>query len=334
MAITVSGDLSPRVGIFAAQEMLDHAKSVEILDKFGSIKALPANMGTKVKFRRLIPFTARMTPLIEGVTPPSTPFGSETVEVDIRQYGDWSEITDVIMDTYEDPILAEMTQLHGENIGRTKEATAWATLRAGTNVFYTGTATARTGVNEPVTRSKQRAITRSLKANKATKIRRVLSGSDKVGTQPIEAAFIAVAHTNLESDIRNMEGFIPTAKYGTRDMICPEEIGSVEDVRYILSPDLDPFADAGGAKAGGSGAMVSTAGVSADVYPILYMGTDAFGVVPLRGQNAIQPIVRNPKAESTDPLAQRGSVGWKGYWAHVILDDSWMIRLESAATDL
>lgn len=334
MAITTYGDVSPRVGIYAAQEMLAHARSVEVLSKFGAVKPLPANKGQKVKFRRPIPFTAKTTPLIEGVTPPSTPFGYEDVEVDVRQYGDWSEITDVILDTHEDPVLNDMTVMHGENAGRTQEATAWAVYRAGTNVFYTGTATARNQVNEPLTRDKQRAVTRFLKAMKAQKVRRMLKGSEDVGTSPIEGAYIAIAHTNLESDIRNMEGFIPTAKYGTREALMPEEIGVVEEVRYITSPDLEPFANAGGLKGGGSITAVSTGGTNADVYPVLYFGQDAFGVVPLRGKGSLTPMVRNPKPTDTDPLAQRGSVGWKGYWANVILNDEWLIRLEAAATDL
>ena len=172
---------------------------------------------------------------------------------------------------------------------------------------------------------------RTLKANKAQKITRSLSPSSDYGTRAVEAAYVAVAHTDVESDIRNLPGFKTTAEYGTRSPISEYEIGSVEDVRYLLSPDLNPFLDAGGAK----GTMVSTSGTSADVYPIVYFGQDAWGMVALRGQGAVSPTII-PVGQKTkdDPLGQRGYVGWKTWHAALILNQAWMARLEVAVSAL
>jgi len=46
------------------------------------------------------------------------------------------------------------------------------------------------------------------------------------------------------------------------------------------------------------------------------------------------PMVVNPHASDSDPLAQRGHVGWKGYSATIILNDFWMARVETACSDL
>jgi N4-gp56 family major capsid protein len=126
---------------------------------------------------------------------------------------------------------------------------------------------------------------------------------------------------------------VPVAKYGTRSTISEYEIGTVEGVRYILSPELAAFADAGGAKAGSGTTMVSTSGTSADVYPVIFLGQDCFAQVPLKGEEAITPMVLNPgKPSKSDPMAQRGYVSWKTYYAAVILQDLWMARLEVAVT--
>lgn len=178
----------------------------------------------------------------------------------------------------------------------------------------------------------QRVITRTLKAQKAQKLTNILGSSPNFSTRAIEASYIAFAHTNCEGDIRNMAGFIPVAQYGQRQPFCPEEIGSVEDVRYVLSPDLAAFADGGGAKAGSGTTMISTSGTSADVYPILFVGKEALGSVPLKGKEAITPMVVNMKPSASDPLAQRGSVGWKTYYAAVRLNENWLVRGEVAAT--
>jgi N4-gp56 family major capsid protein len=78
--------------------------------------------------------------------------------------------------------------------------------------------------------------------------------------------------------------------------------------------------------------MRSTTGANADVYPVVYLGRDAFGIVPLKGKDSLIPMVVNPRPASGDPLAQRGTVGWKAMTTAVILNDAWMARLEVACT--
>lgn len=318
----------PRTNVYAEREMLKHAEPVVILGKMALNKQMPKNKTQTIEFRRPRTFDPATTPLTEGVTPASTIFGYDDVSVPLAQYGDWSELTDVIADLHEDQVGRDMSMMHGENVGRTMEALNWGVIRAGSNVIFSNGAL-RSAVNTPLTIAVQSRAVRALKNAKARKITRILDSSVNYGTVSVEGAYVAVAHTDLEDDIRGLTGFQTTADYGTRKTICDEEIGRVRDVRYVLSPDLDPFADAGGAK----GSMVSTTGTSADVYPIIYMGQDAWGTVALRGQGAITPAFENPgKPTKDDPLGQRGFVSWKSYHAALILNQTWMVRAEVAAT--
>jgi N4-gp56 family major capsid protein len=332
MTITAyaDGGVSPRTNVYAERQMLRYAKPVMVLEKLGLTKPMPKNKTDTIKFRRPRVFTPATTPLIEGVTPTETQFSYEDVSATLRQYGQVVVVTDKIEDLHEDPVLNDASMQAGENIGRTIEALNYGIIRAGTSVYYAN-GTQRTDVNTPITLSKQRAVLRTLKALKAQKITRSLSPSSDYGTRAVEAAYVAVAHTDVESDLRNMPGFKTVAEYGTRSPISEYEIGSVEDVRYILSPDLNPFLDAGGAKGG----MVSTSGTSADVYPIVYFGQDAWGMVALRGQGAVSPsIIPVGQKTKDDPLGQRGYVGWKTWHAALILNQAWMSRLEVAVTAL
>lgn len=332
MPQTQYGDanISPRTNLYAAADMLMHAEPVMVLEKLAVTKQMPKNKTETIKFRRPRTFTAATTPLVEGVTPSTTAFQYEDVSATLKQYGQVVEITDKIEDLHEDPVLKDATLQAGQNIGRTIEALNYGVVRAGTSVYYAN-GTARTDVNTPITLAKQRAVIRALKAQKAQKITRILSGSANYATRPVEAAFVAVAHTDVESDIRGLPGFTPVAEYGTRTTISDFEVGSVEDVRYILSPDLNPFTDGGGAK----GSMVSTSGTSADVYPIIYFGQDSWGMVALRGMGSVSPsIIPVGQKTKDDPLGQRGYVGWKTWHAALILNQSWMSRLECAVTAL
>lgn len=324
---TTYGDISQRTALWAMVEMLAHAKPVQILAKFGLQKPMPMNKANTAKFRRPVPFSAATTPLVEGVTPSPQKMAYEDVSVTMYQYGATVEVTDVITDLAEDSVLADASMLCGEQAGATIEAIIYGAVKAGTNVQYAN-GTQRTDVNTVMTLAKQRAVTKFLKAQKAKKITSILSGSANYATVPVEAAYIAVAHSDCESDIRNMAGFIPVASYGSRQPVCDEEVGSVEDVRYVLSPDLSSYADGGGTK----GLMASTSGTSADVYPIIFFGKEAFGLVPLKGMSAITPMVVNMKPSASDPLAQRGYVSWKTYFAAARLNESWLERCEVAVT--
>lgn len=328
---TTYGDINQRTAGYAAADMLGHAEPVIILSKMGLTKPMPKNKAEKIIFRRPIPLGPATQPVTEGVTPTAQKIKYEDVETTLKQYGRPIEITDKVTDLSEDPVMATATMLAGEQAGETIEAVLYGVLKGGTNVIFANGAS-RSAVNTPISLNKQRAATRVLAAQKAKKITRMLSSGPAYGVSAVEAAYVGVAHTDLESDIRNMTGFIPTAKYGTRQTISDHELGTVESVRYVLSPDLAPWENAGGAP---SGAVVSSNGTQANVYPVLILGQDAFGQVPLKGKEAITPYVLQPGTPSkSDPMAQRGYVSWKTWYTAVILNDLWMVRMEVAVSAL
>lgn len=338
MPATTFGDISPRTAAYAYTKMLRHVEPVLVLAKFGQVKSIPKNKSQTVKFRRAIPYDAVAAPLQEGVTPSAKGTRFEDVTVNLLQWGDVRDLTDVIEDTHEDPVLDVMMQLTGEQAGATSEQVIYGVLRGGTSVFFANGAN-RSAVNTALSLNRQRAVVRTLMRNKARKFTSILGPSVNISTVPIEAAYVAIGHTDLAPDIRSMAGFVPVARYGQMKPLCPEEIGAVEDVRYILTPDLAPFINAGGTP---GSSVLSTGGSAADVYPLLFLGQEAFGITPLKNQRmgegnnlAIQPIVLNPGTPSkSDPLAQRGYVGWKAWFNAVRLNETWMVRLEVAASAL
>lgn len=329
MAQTTYSSLSQRTTAWAMAEHLKHAEPISVLSKYGMTKPVPKNKSQTVKFRRPVPLALATTPLTEGTAPTSKALTYEDVEVSLSQYGDVVEITDVVHDLAEDPVLKDATTLTGEQSQETFESLLWGIIRGGSNVFYAN-GSARNAVNSAISLPKQRAVTRLLKAERAKKVTKMVSSSVKYGTEAIDAAFLAFAHTNLEADIRDLTGFVPVEKYGSMKPL-PYEIGKVEDVRYILTPVLEPWEDAGGV----AGSMVSTTGTNADVYPIIYTGQDAYGHIALKGKEAVEMKIRQPgEIDSNDKLGQVGWVGWKSYWKGFISNEAWLCRLECAATEL
>ena len=81
--------------------------------------------------------------------------------------------------------------------------------------------------------------------------------------------------------------------------------------------------------------MIADNATNIDVYPMIFVAKEAYGLVPLKGANSITPSVLNPGTPSkSDPLGQMGFVGWKTYFAAKILNENWIARIEVGATNL
>jgi N4-gp56 family major capsid protein len=343
--VTSYGDISPAVAAYSVVRMLKRAMPYLHLEKFGQTYALPTNSTQTAKFRRYflsgaggsagtstpgsnfyIPVAT--TPLIEGVTPSGSKLANQDYTVTLAQYGDYITITDVVMDTHTDPVLQQATDILGEQAALTVETLRFNVLKAGTNVFYANAVAGRSSIVTAIALADQRRVTTALNRQNAKKISQVVASTADFNTKSVEAAYMAVCHPDLETDIRTMSGFKPVADYGPHTTPFEGEIGSVEQVRYLTSTVMAPWADLGGDK----GTLRSTSGTKADVYPVLVFGRDAFGIVPLKGKSSMTPMVVNPKPAAGDPLAQRGTVGWKLWTATVILQEAFMARLEVGAT--
>lgn len=326
MAAVNYGDISPRTAAYAEKELLKRGLPYLVLEKFGQAKTLPEASSKVIKFRRYNALDNNPVALSEGITPSSQTLSVTDVTATLSQYGGLVTITDVVMDTHEDPVLNESTTLLGEQAAQLIEKMRFGVIKAGTNVIYANGA-ARNAVNTVLTLTLQRRATRALKRQNGRQITNVVRSTAAYGTENVAPSFIGLVHPDLESDVRGLAGFTPAEKYGT---LTPfeNEIGKVEDVRYLSSTIFEPFLDAGGAK----GTMLSSAGTSADVYPVLYLAANAYGIVALKGMFAVTPMVVNPKPSDSDPMAQRGHVAWKAMQTAVILNDAWIVRAEVAAT--
>lgn len=326
MANTTYGDISPRTAAYAEKELLKRAIPYLVLEKFGQAKEMPDNSSKVMKFRRYTALPTTPVTLTEGVTPAAQTLASTDITATLSQYGDHIAVSDVILDTHEDNVLNESIELLGEQAAQMIEKMRFGILKAGTNVqFSNGAAVA--DVNTALTHTVQQRAVRALKRQNARPVTKIVRSTPSYGTDNVAPGFIGLIHPDLEGDVRAMTGFTPAEKYGT---ITPweNELGKVNDVRYLCSTIFEPTADAGGAK----GLMISTTGVSADVYPVLYIGANAYGIVALKGMFAITPMVVNAKPSDSDPLAQRAHVSWKAMQTAVILNDAWMVRVHVAAT--
>jgi N4-gp56 family major capsid protein len=346
MATTTYGDISPAVAAYSVVRMLDRAMPYLCFEKFGQTYVLPQNNTQIAKFRRYfltgatgsagtgsgdfnIPLAT--TPLVEGVTPSGSTLANQDYTVQLAQYGDFVTITDVIEDTHTDPVLEQSTSILGEQAAVTVETLRFNVLKAGTNVFYANQVAGRASIITAITLADQRRVTTALNRQNAKKITSVVASTPDYNTKSVEASYVGIVHPDCETDIRTMTGFKPVADYGPHTAPWENEIGSVEQCRYLSTTVAEPWVDSGGTAVTNS-LRFTTANSACDVYPVIYFARDAFGIVPLKGKTSMTPMVVNPKPAAGDPLGQRGTVGWKLWNATVILQEAFMARLEVGAT--
>jgi len=329
MGLVTYGDITDGTAGVAAAQMLKRGQPLLCIQQFGQMN--PLNKGeTKVKkFKRYERLSPATTPLTEGVTPSGSSPTTTDYEATLQQFGDYLPLTDVIADTCSDPVLMQYSDMIGEQAAETVEVVAYGVIKAGTNMAYAN-GSARTDVNTTLTLTMQRKAVRALERQLGRRITKKLSSTPAFNTENVRPSFIGLAHVDLRSTIEGLAGYKPVEDYGSQPTY-EGEIGSVGDVRYIVSTVFEAWADGGGAK----GTMVSTSGTSADVYPVIYLAADAFGTVPLKGASALTPMVLNPgKISDSDKLGQRGHVGWKTYFACIRLNEAWLYRVECAAPEL
>lgn len=328
-------------------EILAHAVATEVLGITGLQRALPKNNGRTVVYRRYLPFGAANTDwntrnrpavnaaaheLTEGVTPTADTLVPQDITVTIKQYGCLYQLTDQVVDTYEDDVPAEMKKHCGERVGLLREMIRYGVIKSCTNVFYAGAAaSSRVTVSAKITLNLLRKVSRNLQANHAKRVTGILAPSINIATKPVEASYLVFVHTDAEADIRDLQGFVHVSAYGSRKPVHAQEIGSCENYRFITSPELAPYL-AAGADVASTGLMGAA---KVDVYPFIVVGEEAWGQLALRGADSIDPTYIPPGVkDKSDPLGQRGYVGAKFYMQCMLLNEGWMAVVEAGVSAL
>ncbi len=319
-------------------EILGHALSIEVLSKFGSQKQLPKNSGDNIVFRSYIPWGAATTNqdtinrpaistshiLAEGSTPTADTLVPRDVTGTLVQYGALYSYTDKTADLYEDDVPAEMKKQLGERMGLLKEMIVWGELKSGTNIYYGGTGSGVTSVNGELTLTMLRKISRNLQANHGKRITSILDASPKFATSPVEAAYVVIGHTDLEASIRELPGFVHTSQYGNRKVMSEHELGSVENFRFILSPELAPTLGGATTITASTYNLQANLDTHPDVYKAVVLAEDAFGTLALRGAGSMDvSVIPCGQKDKNDPLGQRGYIGAKFYASTVLLNQGW-----------
>lgn len=305
---------------FYDRQMLEKAKPHLVHTWFGQIRDIPQNATDTIKFRRYGLLSAATTALTEGATPAGSSLSVTDLSATAAQYGDFVTLTDELETETEDPVIMEVNDILGQQAGNTFDQLCRDVLVAGSNVQYASTAVSRVTVTSvmKISAAEIREAVRTLKRQEARKITSMISPNPNIDTIPVNSCFVAIVHPNTTYDLKADAEFVPVERYPNQSDVMPGEVGKLDEVRFIETTNAKVFS------AAGSGGI--------DVYATLIFAANAYGVTRIAGK-ALQTITHPMGSAGTaDPLDQRSTHGWKGYFVTKILNDNWLVRLEHAVT--
>ena len=304
-------DLSPEMKVYYSDYLIDNAMPKLVHDQFGQKRPIPKGKGKTIEFRKYSPLPKALTPLTEGVTPNGRKLNVSTLTAEVKQYGDYVELSDVLLLTAIDNNLVEATKLLGAQAGQTLDTITREVLVGGTNVQYAaGEVNARnllTGGaadgNHYLTVDAVRRAVRFLKNQNA---------------EQIDGSWVGIIHPDISYDLMNDPEWKYPHQYQDTTNLYEGEIGKIAGVRFVETTEAKKIV--GGGKD------------SRDVYVTLILGANAYGVTEIEG-GGLQHIVKQlGSAGTADPLNQRATAGWKAIKTAERLVEQFMVRVETAST--
>lgn len=325
--------------------MLRIAEPVEVLAIGCSMKPFPKNKGDNIIYRARIPtggattnsntinrwsVSAAAHQVSEGVTPTAEALSYRDVTVQIQQYACLYSYTDKAADLHEDDIPGDQKMQTAERMPLVREMIRYGVMKASNTVQYSG-GTTRATVSSTISYNGLSLMSRTLKSNHGKMKTKILAPGPAYDTSAIEASYIVFCHTDGEHDIRRLENFVPVAKYANRQPINEFEFGSCNNFRFLTSPELASYQDAGAAV--GSTGLYSTSASNIDVYPFIVCADECVNDLAL---NANFNVTHIPAKQQTkdDPFGQRGYVGAMFWSAAVVTNPGWIGVIEAGVTSL
>lgn len=321
--------LPPGTQAFYDRNLLSRAQPNDVHGRFGQKRPVPKNSGNQIKFRRYSQLAAATNALMEGVTPSGSALSVTDVTSTLAQYGDFVTLTDLVSMTNQDPVVTEATDVLGDQAGTTIDIVRRDVLVAGSNVAYaSGVADRLSLVNKLLGADLDKAI-RFLKNQNAKYMKEGIPASEKIGTSSVRKSFIGIVHPDVEYDLEQITGYKSVSDYGSQEGLIEDEIGAYKNIRFVTSTNCKIWTNATTATTAG---YKATASGSNDVYATLIIAAEAYGLSPLSGEAMSTYVKALGSAGAADPLNQRSTVGWKATTITTILNQAWMLRLESLAS--
>ena len=304
------------------RELLAQIRTRFVHAKYAKKKNIPPNSGKKVEWRKWHPFDPELARggLEEGVTPDGMEVSQDKVEAEVKQFGAFITISDLMDRTAIDDLMGDAPEMLAEQLGTVIDWLTRDEMASGTQVIYAHadgvTPTKRSEVTKDcvITMEDVRLALLTLKKAKARKFNGTEFGTKRRGEH-----FICICSPESIHHLQNDEWWKDVSKYQNQEAIYTGELGKMFDIVFVESTEGKVFE--------GEGAS------GADVHATVVFGKDSYATAEINGSGSIKSYIKGfGSAGTADPLNQRATVGAKVMaYAAKILEDAHIVRIESGS---
>ncbi len=287
---------------FYDKKLLSVAELDLVFMQYGVKRNIPARGGKSIEFRCFEKIDATPTSyvLTEGTMPAETQATVSHVEATISQYGAFIKISDVLETQGYDPVIAEFTDKFGLQMREVLDSAVRNALSSATTLQYADVATVvgtsgagAVGSGEYLTAAELLEMKRTLRRN---------------GARPINGAYPLFLHPDNTKDIMEDPDIRTDLRYGDPNAIKNGAVARWMGIDFVETNNLR---------------IRTSYGMSgADVYEVLMMGQEYYGVTELDAMAARMIIHPRGTGGHTDPLEHYSTVGWKAALAAAILNNN------------
>lgn len=235
--VTTGDGMSAEMKIFYSDYLIDLAEPELVHDQFGQKHPIPKNGGKVIEFRQYDPLPEQTTPLVEGVTPDGQSLTVKTITSEVKQYGGYVTLSDMLMMTAVDNNLVQATKLIASQAGRTLDTITREIINAGTVVqFSQGQVDSR---DELYYTSEDDNCNLTVDA-----IKRAVRFLETQDAPQINGYYVGIIHPYSKYDLMKDPDWKTPHEYVDTENVYQNEIGELYGVRFVQSSRAKVFAGA------------------------------------------------------------------------------------------
>ena len=238
---TSGNDFTPEKAVYYYRVFLKEYEGKQVHGQFGEKLTYPKHSGNVINIRGMSPYPTATTPLQEGVTPKGNLMNFYYIEATVEQYGAYTMITDFARFASRDDVITKDAEALASQAGRTIEELDREMLNSGQSVIY-APAVASDGT---VTEVNARTGITNLSKFSIDVVFRAANYLEMQNAETIDGCYVAIVHPNVKYDIMRNDEFISIVKYQHPERIFKGEIGTIGNVRFVVSTYAKVFANAG-----------------------------------------------------------------------------------------
>ena len=276
-----------------------------VLKALGMSGSVPKHSGSSVVWNRFSLPTAKSTALTDATDPTPTGLSAAMVSANLNVYGNFERIGQLLDMTAVSSVVEKAVDLLAYEAALSMDTVCYGEISAGSTAMYASSVAARNSLIDTNTFT-------------VKDVRRAVNKLQNFSARPHTGnRYVAIADPDVIFDLQGDSDWVNAHTYTDKGInnIYNGEVGELYGVKFLQTTNAPILTNSG------------SVGGTTNIHMTHIMGKDFFGVSELYG---LQTWVDSPSKNVV--MRHASDVAWKASFAVKTLNDSFGIRMESAAS--